>query len=286
MLSKYIFRFFIYSIVGWIWETLYNIATQKKWQNRGFLYGPLCPIYGVGGVSITLVINAFIRIKGAPPTWYQMFAISFVGSAILEYSTSYVMEKLFHAIWWDYSNMPFNINGRICLPASTLFGLAGVGILYGPYVWMNNLIAVIPPLAVEIIGYIAVAMVVCDVTLTVSMLTDFDNMIKMVYDNFNEYMDTAVNDMEERRELRTARNERRIEIEKERIRQYIEESKEKRISQKASSVAENIDGVKKSALRRIERFVPAKNAETAKQKFKCKIHDLIKNADNSNYSEK
>lgn len=286
MLSKYIFRFFIYSIVGWIWETFYNIATQKKWQNRGFLYGPLCPIYGVGGVSITLVINAFIRIKGAPPTWYQMFAISFVGSAILEYSTSYVMEKLFHAIWWDYSNMPFNINGRICLPASTLFGLAGVGILYGPYVWMNNLIAVIPPLAVEIIGYVAVAMVVCDVTLTVSMLTDFDNMIKMVYDNFNEYMDTAVNDMEERRELRTARNERRIEIEKERIRQYIEESKEKRISQKASSVAENIDGVKKSALRRIERFVPAKNAETAKQKFKSKIHDLIKNADNSNYSEK
>ena len=286
MLSKYIFRFFIYSIVGWIWETFYNIATQKKWQNRGFLYGPLCPIYGVGGVAIPLVINAFIRIKGAPPTWYQMFAISFVGSAILEYSTSYVMEKLFHAIWWDYSNMPFNINGRICLPASTLFGLAGVGILYGPYVWMNNLIAVIPPLAVEIIGYIAVAMVVCDVTLTVSMLTDFDNMIKMVYDNFNEYMDTAVNDMEERRELRTARNERRIEIEKERIRQYIEESKEKRISQKASSVAENIDGVKKSALRRIERFVPAKNAETAKQKFKSKIHDLIKNADNSNYSEK
>ena len=95
---------------------------QKKWENRGFLYGPLCPIYGAGGVAITAIADFISAHTDATFTWWQIFLVAFLGSIVLEYGTSWALEKLFHAYWWDYSSMPLNINGRVCFPYSVGFG--------------------------------------------------------------------------------------------------------------------------------------------------------------------
>lgn len=111
--------FIMYSMIGWAIEVMNSFMLEKKWINRGFLIGPYCPIYGVGSILMTLLIkpsNDFVA------TFLKAMAIC----SILEYLTSYIMEKLFKIRWWDYSNNRFNINGRICLQTMTLFGIGGV----------------------------------------------------------------------------------------------------------------------------------------------------------------
>lgn len=105
-------------------------SEQKKWENRGFLYGPLCPIYGAGGVAITAIADFISAHTDATFTWWQIFLVAFLGSIVLEYGTSWALEKLFHAYWWDYSSMPLNINGRVCFPYSVGFGVAGLIVVY------------------------------------------------------------------------------------------------------------------------------------------------------------
>lgn len=100
-------------------EVIINIFQHHKFINRGFLVGPICPIYGTGAVAISLVLS------GAESP-FAIFCVSLVGSAILEYLASYLMEKFFRVRWWDYSNKPFNINGRICLTSLIAFGFFGV----------------------------------------------------------------------------------------------------------------------------------------------------------------
>ena len=144
MSAAYLFNVFIAaSFAGWIYECIYCTIKTTTWQNRGFLFGPICPIYGFGFVGAKMIFQyliPWIRTGGhtAQSVRYilekprdlqellAVFLISAVGSAILEYSTSWLLEKLFHARWWDYSQNPLNLNGRICLPATLGFGAAGV----------------------------------------------------------------------------------------------------------------------------------------------------------------
>ena len=121
----YIFiLFIIYSFLGWIVEILDIFITKGKIVNRGFLIGPYCPIYGVG---LLLIINL---LKNYTDSIIVLFILSACICMILEYLTSYFMEKLFHARWWDFSDSKFNLNGRICLETTIPFGLGGVFIMY------------------------------------------------------------------------------------------------------------------------------------------------------------
>lgn len=95
------------------------IIQHRKFSNRGFLIGPICPIYGVGAVLGTLII-------GHDENIFQIFCASAVFAGVIEYVTSFLMEKVFHARWWDYSKKPFNLNGRICLQTLFLFGVMGI----------------------------------------------------------------------------------------------------------------------------------------------------------------
>ena len=112
--------FIIYSFIGWFCEVLYCSISQKKFVNRGFLYGPICPIYGCGGIMI------FAFLMPLSDNIFLLFFASMIVTSAIEYFASWVMEKLFDAKWWDYSNYRFNIHGRICLLNSTLFGVMGV----------------------------------------------------------------------------------------------------------------------------------------------------------------
>lgn len=107
---------FVYSFLGWLWESCYVSIKQKKLVNRGFVTGPVCTIYGVGAVSVYLILK---------PLADNLIVLYFGGvlvATVLEYFTAVLMEKLFHTSWWDYSNNRFNFQGRICLGSSIAWG--------------------------------------------------------------------------------------------------------------------------------------------------------------------
>ncbi|MGI6607818.1 MAG: putative ABC transporter permease [Erysipelotrichaceae bacterium] len=118
--------FFIYSVIGWVVEVLFVFLESKKIVNRGFLIGPYLPIYGLGAVLITL---ASFYIPFMDDSISSGFLISFIICGILEYLTSYIMEKRFSIRWWDYSTKPMNLNGRVWIGNLILFGLGGAVII-------------------------------------------------------------------------------------------------------------------------------------------------------------
>lgn len=116
--------FMVYAIAGWIMEVICKSIEAKKFIDRGFMIGPYCPIYGWGAIAITILLHRYTD------DWIVLFLMSIITCGILEYATSYVMEKLFHARWWDYSRRKYNINGRICLETLIPFGILGLVIMY------------------------------------------------------------------------------------------------------------------------------------------------------------
>lgn len=110
---------FLYSVVGWIYETIICSIEAKKLVKRGFLVGPYCPIYGVGALLIILLLNSIQNIV-------LLFLTGSILTCALEYITSWAMEKMFKARWWDYSYMKYQLNGRICLTGAVVFGAFAV----------------------------------------------------------------------------------------------------------------------------------------------------------------
>lgn len=119
-LAQWVLYFFIYSFLGWVWESCLVSVQQHRWVNRGFLNGPFLPIYGFGAVAILLF------------TWpvqnntLLVFAAGMLGATLLEYVTGYRMEKLFHVRYWDYSRFRWNLNGYICVVASLCWGVFSI----------------------------------------------------------------------------------------------------------------------------------------------------------------
>ena len=104
----YVLLFFTGSILGWCIEVCCKLIQYHRFINRGFLVGPWCPIYGFGTVFISVLLT---RYSEDP---FAVFGLAILICGVLEYTTSYMMEKIFHARWWDYSTKKFNLNGRIC----------------------------------------------------------------------------------------------------------------------------------------------------------------------------
>ena len=124
LFCRYVFLFFIYSFLGWCLEVACKLVSDHKFVNRGFLIGPYCPIYGHGALIMTVLLNRYLN---DPVTLFIMIILC---CSLLEYFTSYFLEKIFHTRWWDYSGYRFNINGRICLETMVPFGLFGLFIMY------------------------------------------------------------------------------------------------------------------------------------------------------------
>ncbi len=155
--------FILYSILGWVYETTFCSVKTLQWDNRGMLNGPYCPIYGVGAVLDVLLC-------GRLPNAATVFFVCMAGSAVLEYTTSYATERLFHAVWWDYSDLPLNLNGRICLPCSIGFGAAGLIVLFGIHPYMVLVTDPIPFIAQELIALLLMAVFAADCALTADSL--------------------------------------------------------------------------------------------------------------------
>ena len=118
---KYSLLFFFYSAAGWLLESIYCSIGEKKIINRGFLTGPVCPIYGVAAVVMTVLIYNPFKVRPL-----LIFLLGIIFCDIVEYITSFIMEKLFAARWWDYTYEFLNINGRICLKHSLYWGVISV----------------------------------------------------------------------------------------------------------------------------------------------------------------
>lgn len=159
--------FILYSVIGWVYETAYCSTKGLKWDNRGILIGPYCPIYGVGAVLDILLCSKL------PNAGAVFFACMF-GSAILEYTTSYTLERMFHAVWWDYSRLPFNLNGRICLSCSLGFGVAGWVVLYGLHPYISRLTAPLPLDFQELLALLFMAVFSADCALTADSLAQIN----------------------------------------------------------------------------------------------------------------
>ena len=123
MLYTYLWTFFLFAFLGWCSEVVFAAIRQRRFVNRGFLNGPLCPIYGIGVVAIDFLLRPF---QGNLPV--LLVGGMLLGSA-LEYLAGFFLEKLFHQKWWDYSDQPHNLHGYICLKFSILWGVAGALII-------------------------------------------------------------------------------------------------------------------------------------------------------------
>ena len=121
---QYFLYFIIYSFIGWLMEVVLKSKDEHKFVNRGFLIGPICPIYGFGVLLIILLVG------NSKSDLLAVFLKSILVCSVLEYFTSYFMEKLFHARWWDYSKNKYNINGRICLETMLPFGILSTLVIY------------------------------------------------------------------------------------------------------------------------------------------------------------
>lgn len=191
-MNRYMISFFIFSFLGWLWESVYCTVNQKKWANRGFLYGPVCPIYGFGG-SFGLLIYDFIRAgRLLNLEWWMIFIMGFMISMILEYLTSWILEKLFQARWWDYSHLPFNIEGRTSAPTSIAFGMAAIFIMKVIIPFVDSKLVLLSQNAKDILTILLVALISIDTTLTVTALTDFQEKILAVDENFQRHMTDMV----------------------------------------------------------------------------------------------
>ena len=198
-LNRYLTAYFVFSVLGWIWESIYCTIKERKWQNRGFLYGPLCPIYGFGSIIALLVYDLISLGIVHQLSWWMTLIAGFFVSILLEYPTSYILEKLFHARWWDYSDLPLNINGRTCVITSLGFGIGAIIIMNYLIPSYEQALVIIPASIIAISCVIFVAIHSSDITLTVSHLTNFQKNIDEMEEIFQSKMTETVDKIFERR---------------------------------------------------------------------------------------
>ena len=165
--------FILFSFIGWISEVIYvGVTSAHKFVNRGFLHGPLCPVYGFGGVVILMLPPSLYA------TWIPLFFASMILCTIVEYFVSWLMEKLFHTRWWDYSHYKIQLNGRICLLNSILFGFLGGVVIHFVYPLMIDLLNSLGQKVINVSGVIILAVLSVDIFFTVRKLVDFANVMK------------------------------------------------------------------------------------------------------------
>ena len=213
----------IYSIIGWVYESTICSIGHRKLINRGFLNGPYCLIYGTGAVLVLLVLG---RIQNP----VLLFFAGAVVTCSLEYLTSWLMEKLFHARWWDYSKRKFNIGGRVCLIGAVVFGAFSVVLVLVLHPFVKSLTDRLTDAALNWICAILFVGIVSDLVVTVKGLLG-------THAVFAEY---AVLLQQKRKELadrlRTGATEERAKLreaaaygeeERERIRRVTEEERDR-----------------------------------------------------------
>jgi len=164
--------FFLYSFFGWVYETIYCSITQGKFVNRGFLNGPYCPIYGCGALLVLFALGRFQNPAA-------LFFLGMLLTCSLEYFTSWLMEKLFHARWWDYTDQPFNINGRVCLLGAVVFGLFSLCIVKWLHPFVCSFTERIPQRTLPFLSGGLAVLFFADVAVTCTGFSSFNKKLRL-----------------------------------------------------------------------------------------------------------
>ena len=177
-LAKAFIVFLLFSVIGWICEVAYvGIFFEHKFVNRGMLHGPLCPIYGVGGI---LILALPPRLQN--PVWL-LFITGLNFCSLVEYVGSFALEKIFHTKWWDYSekkvtikgkSIPLHINGRICLQNSILFGVMTVAVIKFVQPLIEKMLSHFSNFIIITIANVLLVAFLIDLVITVNKLVDFN----------------------------------------------------------------------------------------------------------------
>ena len=175
MLNNILLYFIIYSFLGWCLESIYKTILEKRFVNSGFLYGPLCPIYGFGAV---IMIFGFGLL---PKNIFIIFGASMILLTLWEYIVGVILEKLFKTKYWDYSNAKFNINGRVCLKNSLYWGILGVIFIFLIHPVVYNLIHILPSKAIFYLNIVLYISLLADVIITVNRILFIDEKIEEIY---------------------------------------------------------------------------------------------------------
>ncbi len=178
--------FLTYSVIGWCYETALCSIMRKSFVNRGFLNGPYCPIYGFGALLIILLLGGIHN-----PLLLFLAALLLTGS--LEYLTSWAMEKLFHARWWDYSEKRFNIKGRVYLRGLIAFGLFALLLIHYLHPLIVSLTARVPEGTREILALVLFSFFLTDLVYTVTKFAEFEDILRGMSHSIDDALQSVKN---------------------------------------------------------------------------------------------
>jgi len=197
-ICRYFVLFIIFSFLGYLLEVIFCVVKEKRIDNRGFLYGPICPIYGVGALLMFLFFHIF-NVYNIEVTPVKIFFISFFGSIVLEYFTSLILEKIFHSTWWDYSDTPLNIHGRVCIFYSFFFGIAGLVMAYVLIPYVEKILINVNPIQYEILSLIFMFLFASDIAITVNSIINFEELILANGSKINKKLEKTISTFNELR---------------------------------------------------------------------------------------
>lgn len=169
----------IYSFLGWCSEIVYAYKNQRKFINRGFLYGPLCPIYGACVLAVISIINNFHT------NIFIMLIIATLLTSFVEYFTGFILEKLFKTKYWDYTEDPFNLHGRICLHFSIMWGAVSLIILKIVHPFIASIVTALPVDLRITISIVLLFLLILDLAKTLSSLVSLKNVLYHLQFNNN-----------------------------------------------------------------------------------------------------
>ena len=155
--------FFIYSFAGWVLETAAATLMHRKFSNRGMVNGPLCILYGVGAVAMSVGLQELTGL------WLFLFASLY--AAVTEFVAGKLIERFYHKRWWDYSKSKWNLDGYICLPVSLIKGALGYVVVKYANRWVFRLLAILPQLLVHIVLLVLIGVLVVDVLASYLLVT-------------------------------------------------------------------------------------------------------------------
>ena len=166
--------FFIYAFLGWCCEVIFAAVKEGRFVNRGFLNGPVCPIYGFGVITVLMIL------WGVKDNFVLLFFGSVLLTSVLEYATGYILEKFFHMRWWDYSSEHFNIKGYVCLKFSILWGLACLIVVDIVHPAIENLVLHLPVRLTVVLLCVLTFVLLADVIITAIGISNTNKYLKLL----------------------------------------------------------------------------------------------------------
>ena len=253
--SQWVLFFFIYSFIGWVWESCYVSVRKHRWVNRGFMHGPMLPLYGSGAL-VVLVSTISVRENMA-----LVFLLGMLAATVLEYFTGAAMERIFHVRYWDYSNQKLNIHGYICVSSSLCWGGFSVLLVRVVHLPIETAVLKIPPAVAEAIAFVLAVTAAVDLT-----------------QSFNEAMDLKmilVQLEESREQIRKIQEKLKVAAEdaKQDYLRHSEERSRKKRSRKAAYL-ERIDMRRQERRRQLEEL-SQRTEQLLREEIPSRVGDLI-----------